>query len=710
MVDIVPNVVVSMPSQLFTLARSFKAAANGRIYIGKIDTDPTIPENQIQVYLENEDGSLVPMAQPIMINAGGYPVYSGQIAKFVTVQGHSMAVYDGYGAQQFYFPNVLKYDPDQLRQQLSGPDGFKLIGRCPDVNTLRTIVPSRNAQLISLEGYYPGEAGFGGGFLESVADTITADDGGMVFRSSPQYIWKRKVSTITPELYGIKLQNRLLTNFVDYSDKLQSLVNYCVASNSTLTLNVTQTGNAMYSDSGIYITKPLDLSNLRHIVGNLTIYVNGTLFTDPTGVGVAVRADNARFDSQGRYIPGSTYGNIDWNGSIEVVNLVSRSGSVQGMRLTFTRSRVGRLKAYGFIGRGVHLACCYDSKIDIIEAERCGDITRFGVEVSVFDNMAGADESNALTIGGIMAHDCSEKAWMVVGSKLRLLRVHEELTIVTTSPTNPKAFETRTGFGRVNSYFSSVGGGIGNVSVDIVPTNPLEHIHAFGAVDTSSDTLGSPRGTIVLMSGDPGPLGGSNGVVYAKNLKVVANARCTVNRVEVSGDFTGEDPTSSINGGNFTNVINNVCKIYNCLFRNTFSIQPLQTTTYTNCTFNGEPHFVGERAYINGGYIQSGITVDNNYRADFSQTRIQSINITGTNVDVSFLDILVPGNYTLSGSAAGVWLLNNVRINGTKSAWRLPTSAPWIGARTQNPDPRANEGVDFTFTAGGWSQLTTRGT
>ncbi|HAU9304301.1 TPA: hypothetical protein OF745_000621 [Escherichia coli] len=115
MTDITANVVVSMPSQLFTMARSFKAVANGKIYIGKIDTDPVSPENQIQVYVENEDGSHVPVSQPIIINAAGYPVYNGQIAKFVTVQGHSMAVYDAYGAQQFYFPNVLKYEPDQLR-------------------------------------------------------------------------------------------------------------------------------------------------------------------------------------------------------------------------------------------------------------------------------------------------------------------------------------------------------------------------------------------------------------------------------------------------------------------------------------------------------------------------------------------------------------------------------------------------------------------
>ncbi|HIA1315253.1 TPA: phage tailspike protein [Salmonella enterica subsp. enterica serovar Muenchen] len=128
MTDITANVVVSMPSQLFTMARSFKAVANGKIYIGKIDTDPVNPENQIQVYIENEDGSHVPVAQPIIINAAGYPVYNGQIAKFVTVQGHSMAVYDAYGTQQFYFPNVLKYDPDQLEYRLSQPDGYLLVG------------------------------------------------------------------------------------------------------------------------------------------------------------------------------------------------------------------------------------------------------------------------------------------------------------------------------------------------------------------------------------------------------------------------------------------------------------------------------------------------------------------------------------------------------------------------------------------------------
>lgn len=127
MSDITANIVVSMPSQLFTMPRSFKAVANGKIYIGQIDTDPVNPANQIPVYLENENGSHVQVAQPIVINAGGYPVYNGQLAKFVTVQGHSMAVYDAYNTQQFYYPNVLKYDPDQLRQELESTNGASVI-------------------------------------------------------------------------------------------------------------------------------------------------------------------------------------------------------------------------------------------------------------------------------------------------------------------------------------------------------------------------------------------------------------------------------------------------------------------------------------------------------------------------------------------------------------------------------------------------------
>ena len=50
-----------------------------------------------------------------------------------------MAVYDAYGAQQFYFPNVLKYDPDQLRQELAAPGGVDLVNGVAKQNDVDTL-------------------------------------------------------------------------------------------------------------------------------------------------------------------------------------------------------------------------------------------------------------------------------------------------------------------------------------------------------------------------------------------------------------------------------------------------------------------------------------------------------------------------------------------------------------------------------------------
>ncbi|MEI6978091.1 phage tailspike protein, partial [Escherichia coli] len=68
MTDIIPNIIVSMPNQLFTMSRTFKSVSNGSIYIGKPDTDPTNPDNQVDVYFENENGKYIKVSQPIKIS------------------------------------------------------------------------------------------------------------------------------------------------------------------------------------------------------------------------------------------------------------------------------------------------------------------------------------------------------------------------------------------------------------------------------------------------------------------------------------------------------------------------------------------------------------------------------------------------------------------------------------------------------------------
>ncbi|CFQ47838.1 phage tailspike protein [Yersinia aleksiciae] len=185
MADIIPNIPVSMPSRLFTMPRKFGAIFGGRIYIGEIDTDPTIPSNQIQVFLENEDGSHVPVAQPLLINAGGYPVYNGQVAKFVTEQGYSMAVYDALNVQQFYFPN------------LSPPTAGDRFGSVADVQAAN--IPS-STKYINVDGYYSAGDGGAANYKQVASEPTHAGK----IQSADGNWWEITETSISPEQLGAK--------------------------------------------------------------------------------------------------------------------------------------------------------------------------------------------------------------------------------------------------------------------------------------------------------------------------------------------------------------------------------------------------------------------------------------------------------------------------------------------------------------------------
>lgn len=107
------DILVTSPYRPFTLPSQFKAVFNGYIYCGTVDAvDPS--NSQVQVYKVNEDGSRIPVAQPLRTNAGGFLVYNGQPAKFVTDSNHSLLVRDSLGTQLWYAPDVSKADPDAV--------------------------------------------------------------------------------------------------------------------------------------------------------------------------------------------------------------------------------------------------------------------------------------------------------------------------------------------------------------------------------------------------------------------------------------------------------------------------------------------------------------------------------------------------------------------------------------------------------------------
>ncbi|UAN54457.1 hypothetical protein KGP26_07670 [Serratia sp. JSRIV002] len=85
-----------------------------------------------------------------------------------------------------------------VRCDLAKGDGLKYIGRCPDIATLRTIVPEFTSQKIDVISYYEGWAAtqngaVGGGFFTSVNDATTSDDGGIFIRVNSSTGWRRVV-------------------------------------------------------------------------------------------------------------------------------------------------------------------------------------------------------------------------------------------------------------------------------------------------------------------------------------------------------------------------------------------------------------------------------------------------------------------------------------------------------------------------------------
>ena len=80
---------------------------NAQIFVGIIDLKPAgIPGNQIQVSLLQEDGSTIPISQPIRTNVAGQPTYNGVPATLVVDDAYSLQVLTAGGSQVSYSPNV----------------------------------------------------------------------------------------------------------------------------------------------------------------------------------------------------------------------------------------------------------------------------------------------------------------------------------------------------------------------------------------------------------------------------------------------------------------------------------------------------------------------------------------------------------------------------------------------------------------------------
>ena len=86
-----------------------KALGLGQVYVGIPDANPEIIGNQYSLSAVQEDGTIVPLTQPVVLSAGGVPTYNGSPVEVILDEtSYSIKILDRYGSQIYYHP---EYSP-----------------------------------------------------------------------------------------------------------------------------------------------------------------------------------------------------------------------------------------------------------------------------------------------------------------------------------------------------------------------------------------------------------------------------------------------------------------------------------------------------------------------------------------------------------------------------------------------------------------------
>lgn len=105
--------IINFPILYFPDPNKGRPLFNGQIFVGEPDLDPEIPANQKIVSFVQEDGTKVPTTQPIVLSAGGVPVYNGSPVRLDVDGNYSIKVLSRapIGEQVYYIENVFEGTP-----------------------------------------------------------------------------------------------------------------------------------------------------------------------------------------------------------------------------------------------------------------------------------------------------------------------------------------------------------------------------------------------------------------------------------------------------------------------------------------------------------------------------------------------------------------------------------------------------------------------
>ena len=132
------STLVTLGPQYFPLASVGTPAGAGTLYLGDVDTDPEIVDNQKTVEALTEGGDLIEISQPIGLSAGGIPLYLGSPVSLYVTGDYSLKVLDINGAQVYYVPNtpgVILAEDVEIGGDLD-VDGGLTVGNWPSNNNI----------------------------------------------------------------------------------------------------------------------------------------------------------------------------------------------------------------------------------------------------------------------------------------------------------------------------------------------------------------------------------------------------------------------------------------------------------------------------------------------------------------------------------------------------------------------------------------------
>jgi hypothetical protein len=167
--------IVKSPHEYYGDPTKGRPVFSGSIYIGLPDLDPEILGNQKQVTLRQEDGTEVPVSQPLLTGPGGYVLYNGSPVDVLVDGNYSQKVLDKGGSQVFYIENAFEGSPVTL-ESAAIPIVFNTVtdakaGISADGSTVNLAIGQR---IITNEN----STGKGGGAPYLVAANQAVDDQG----------------------------------------------------------------------------------------------------------------------------------------------------------------------------------------------------------------------------------------------------------------------------------------------------------------------------------------------------------------------------------------------------------------------------------------------------------------------------------------------------------------------------------------------------